>query len=363
MNVIPANTEVQKSLFAKAKSGSLSSAYLFIGKEGIGKEALAIELCKVANSLQTDFEGVLKSGAMQYIHPLPRSIKPKRTGRPLDDLSDKQINEVRQLHSIKNKIIYKKIIPVGSGDIKIDQIRNAIAELHKSTSVQHRFVIVPDAERMNEQSANAFLKTLEEPPQNSTVILTTAKPARIIKTINSRCQSIRIDTPTPDELMSFIVNLSFTDNFSSDILQQAVFQSEGSILKAIEIIQGESEGYYSIAIEYLRSTLRTHNYQLNLSELINSDPKNYDKSQFRGFISEIGKILLRSKKIYEGVTLQYISPDEEKTIMKIANKYGSRITSKVFAALDRAIDMQESNVGKDLILLDLSMKLRELLLH
>ncbi len=60
----------------------------------------------------------------------------------------------------------------------------------------HAVCLIPDAERMGEAAANAFLKTLEEPPGNGVVLLTTAARQRLLPTIVSRCRRIRI-APLP----------------------------------------------------------------------------------------------------------------------------------------------------------------------
>ena len=51
-----------------------------------------------------------------------------------------------------------------------------------------RFFIIEEADRLNEASSNAFLKTLEEPPATSHLILITSRPAQLLPTIRSRCQ-------------------------------------------------------------------------------------------------------------------------------------------------------------------------------
>jgi DNA polymerase-3 subunit delta' len=59
----------------------------------------------------------------------------------------------------------------------------------------HKVGIVHEADRMNIQSANAFLKTLEEPPANTTLILLTTRPHALLPTIRSRCQLFRFPAP------------------------------------------------------------------------------------------------------------------------------------------------------------------------
>jgi DNA polymerase-3 subunit delta' len=57
----------------------------------------------------------------------------------------------------------------------------------KPAGARHKAAIIAAADRLNQQAANAFLKTLEEPPQNSVLILLSTEPQRILETILSRC--------------------------------------------------------------------------------------------------------------------------------------------------------------------------------
>jgi DNA polymerase-3 subunit delta' len=72
--------------------------------------------------------------------------------------------------------------------ITIDQTRELMREIQlKPTEAEHKVAVIVAADRLNTQAANAFLKTLEEPPQNSILILLSTEPSRILETILSRC--------------------------------------------------------------------------------------------------------------------------------------------------------------------------------
>jgi DNA polymerase-3 subunit delta' len=72
--------------------------------------------------------------------------------------------------------------------IVIEQIRELINDLSlKSSEAEYKVTIIVGADRLNPQAANAFLKTLEEPPPRSVLILLTTDPQRILETILSRC--------------------------------------------------------------------------------------------------------------------------------------------------------------------------------
>src|SRR5207244_12794663 len=87
-----------------------------------------------------------------------------------------------------------------SRKIVVDQIRGLERALQLRTYANRKKIgIIRDADRMQTQAANAFLKTLEEPPQNSLLLLLTALPEALPETIVSRCLSLplRSSSETP----------------------------------------------------------------------------------------------------------------------------------------------------------------------
>jgi DNA polymerase-3 subunit delta' len=85
-----------------------------------------------------------------------------------------------------------------SKDIRVDEIRQAIA-FAQTTSARGRgkVVVIHPAERMNGVSANALLKTLEEPPGDARLLLGCASPDALLPTIRSRCQALVLPLPDP----------------------------------------------------------------------------------------------------------------------------------------------------------------------
>ncbi len=72
--------------------------------------------------------------------------------------------------------------------VSVDQMRELMHEVQlKSSEAEVKVAVIVAADRLNPQAANAFLKTLEEPPPKSVLILLSTEPARILETISSRC--------------------------------------------------------------------------------------------------------------------------------------------------------------------------------
>ena len=63
-----------------------------------------------------------------------------------------------------------------------------------------RVFLIDDADKLNDQSANALLKTLEEPSPTAHLVLITSRPAMLLPTIRSRCQQIRFSPLTASEI-------------------------------------------------------------------------------------------------------------------------------------------------------------------
>lgn len=86
-----------------------------------------------------------------------------------------------------------------SKQIKIEQVRDLQRFLAVGTHrAGRRIALVRPAEAMNVATANALLKSLEEPPPNTLFLLVSSQPARLLPTVRSRCQSVHLPTPAAD---------------------------------------------------------------------------------------------------------------------------------------------------------------------
>ncbi len=92
-----------------------------------------------------------------------------------------------------------------SRDVRVDAVRAAIGFAHQSSSRgQGKAIVIHPAEAMNVVSANALLKTLEEPAPGLRLVLTTASAQSLLPTVRSRCQSFRLATPAAAEAAAWL---------------------------------------------------------------------------------------------------------------------------------------------------------------
>ena len=97
------------------------------------------------------------------------------------------------------------LISPDSGQIRIDEIRAIDDALSlKAFEGRYKIVIVDDADTMNQYAANAFLKTLEEPPEDSLLVLISSNPDHLPDTIKSRCSRLNF-TPLSDEACAKVI--------------------------------------------------------------------------------------------------------------------------------------------------------------
>jgi DNA polymerase-3 subunit delta' len=156
---------LQRSL----ERGRLGHAYLFTGHDLAELERLARTLAKVLNC-------DLRRGEVAGTEPaLPVDCCDTCLScRKIEGGSHSDIHWVRPESKLRV--------------VTVDQMRGLMHEVHlKPTEAEYKVGIVVAADRLNAQAANAFLKTLEEPPPRSVLILLTTDPQRLLETILSRC--------------------------------------------------------------------------------------------------------------------------------------------------------------------------------
>ncbi|QHS27233.1 DNA polymerase III subunit delta' [Piscirickettsia salmonis] len=97
-----------------------------------------------------------------------------------------------------------ELVGESNGVIKVDQIRALITSLHTARhQLGYRVILVNHAECMNNAAANSFLKTLEEPPEHTVILLISSQPGRLLPTIRSRCQQISL-LPAKTEVLAWL---------------------------------------------------------------------------------------------------------------------------------------------------------------
>jgi DNA polymerase-3 subunit delta' len=160
----PKQTQGVQLLQRSLARGRLGHAYLFAGDQLEELELPARTLAKILNCQN-----------------------PIKTGGVATDCCDDCLS-CRKIDNDTHPDIHWARPESKSRVITIDQTRELMREIQlKPTEAQFKVAIISGADRLNPQAANSFLKTLEEPPQKSVMILLSTGPQRILETILSRC--------------------------------------------------------------------------------------------------------------------------------------------------------------------------------
>ena len=137
-------------------------------------------------------------------------------------------------------------------NIPVDDIREMIRIVNTRTfDGNSRVVLIYDADKMTPQAQNCLLKTLEEPPDSTYLILVTEHPEMLLVTIMSRCVPIRLKS-WPD---SYIIRILHEHGIQGTRATMSVSQANGSIGKALELASDEE--YWKLRDEVKKEFLET----------------------------------------------------------------------------------------------------------
>lgn len=189
MNIIELHFETWTQL--QAQRSRMAHAVLLSGPEGIGKLELAQEfigglLCERPDDQQRACGRCAPCNWLaQGNHPDFRVLRPEALEAKEEGADDEKKR--------------------GGREITIDQVRALDDFLHVGTHrAGLRVVLVHPAEAMNRNTANALLKTLEEPAEGSLFILVSHNPARLLPTIRSRCRTMPVATPKAERALAWL---------------------------------------------------------------------------------------------------------------------------------------------------------------
>ncbi len=171
-----------------------------------------------------------------------------------------------------------------TSQIKIDEIRDIIAEAHiKPSEAEYKVFIIENAQMMNDAAQNALLQIFEEPPQNTVFFLLTTDKNYLLKTLLSRARVIKTQ-PLTDEQVEKILSEKFPDK--KDLIPHAVVLANGCAGAAIEVLEGEnSPEMLRAAQEYL--TLASNGSTLYSLSKVLSPFKKTERDEFSSFCSYV----------------------------------------------------------------------------
>lgn len=263
--------EKQKELILRLfESQKMPHGWIFSGTKGIGKETCAFLLAKHILSAPKEGAGGGLFGE--------DAASPDVTSFVFDAAS----SIVKRIESGGHgDLLVVEPDEQGKGDIKVDEARNVVQFLQKTSSEGGwRVVIINEADRMNNAAQNALLKILEEPPVKTVLILVTTAVARLLPTIRSRCRLLAFPDLSKDDMGHLISSSGVLDDhdLSPD---DAISFARGSFGALQEFISGGSRQVFQTMIEALVDAPRLDRQKLiDTSHKILADKKGKDFNNF-----------------------------------------------------------------------------------
>ncbi len=218
-------------------SGRLSTALLFEGPDGVGKErcARALAQCTVCLSPREDGDACGRCATCRAVDhntyvdlmTLARDVN-VLTQEPQsgsDAKSEITVDKVRELQ--RERLIY---MPHGSA----------------------RWIIVRDAHDLNASASNSLLKTLEEPPANTHFALITHRPSELLVTVRSRCQRVRFAPLPTEDVLAILHEHKVPEAVAADAAKFA----EGSAGRALAMADPELMASRKSWLDRLLAALR-----------------------------------------------------------------------------------------------------------
>lgn len=203
--------KIKKIISNQVKSGKIAHAYIFVGQDGVGKRLTAVEFAKILNCNVDDF---IKTDA----GTCGKCISCKKIEKNIHP--DLHFIDFARQAELEEECLEKQ------RTLKIETIRYMQKEVAtKIHEGKWKIFIIEPAERMNAAAANSLLKTLEEPPENTIIILIAKHKEAIPQTILSRVQTLFFQPLGQNEISSWLMlNCSVDAAKARDIAEL----SEGS---------------------------------------------------------------------------------------------------------------------------------------
>lgn len=218
-------------------SGKLQHAWIISGPSGIGKATFAYRLARFLFAYGDSVPAGAKSLHVAPDHPVYRRVA---SGGHADLLT------LRRPYDEKTKKFKR--------DLTVEEMRRIGPFFGKMAGEGGwRIAIIDTADDMNIAAANAVLKTLEEPPDRSLIMLVTNAPGRLLPTIRSRCQSLTLQPLGNDDVKRAINAVQSDDPLAltDEEIAAVATLSGGSVGRALELAGGSGFVHYQALCEVL----------------------------------------------------------------------------------------------------------------
>jgi DNA polymerase-3 subunit delta' len=309
----------QISLLAGAvQRGSVPPALLFAGPAGVGKWRVTQALAQAVNC-QTPAHGDA-CGACRSCDRISRGIH-------VDVIA---------------------LAPDDAGAIKIDVVREALSRCgFRPFEGQRRVVAVRDADALTESAQNALLKSLEEPPDATMFVLTSAAPDALLRTVRSRTMRLAFGRLTTDDLVRLLAR---DHDYAPDDARRAALLADGSAGAALALGSADLTESRDRATRLLgAAALHDVGAKLAVAKEVIGKPE-LSRQELAAVLRVASSLTRDLAIVHAGADRRTLANgDAADTVERLAAQLPAPIARRAFATIDRGLSALERNAGTKLV--------------
>ena len=318
-----------RSLLSRAvASGTLAPSLIFGGPEGVGKRAAAIALAQALNC------------------PAP---PPPVDGLPADACGACAVCR-RIARGMHPDVIL--VLPGDTGSIKIDAVREEIRRTaFRPFEGRRRVIVFDEADAILDDGQNALLKTLEEPPAGSVLILVTSRPSSLLPTVRSRCPLVRFGPLAPRDVAAWLMQ---THGVAEPVARAAAGVAEGSLTRARAIAEAGVEDVREAAGRALRAVASTRDPRARLEatrEIVGKGRGSGggEREALAVHLRAMASLLRDLGAVAAGSAGEVVNRDLEPALAALAPAFDTARTLAAFAAVDRGLAALDRNASPKIV--------------
>jgi len=371
-NEVIGQQEVKERLLTSYKRGRLAHTQMFLGPEGSGALPLAVAFAQYvncANPSETDSCGTCPSCKkfQKLAHPDLHFYFPTTITNSVkkDPESKLMLAEWRE-YLIKNQGYatqngWYDFLGVGNkqGTIYVRDAADIISKMTlKAYEGKYKVIVVWMVEKLHESASNKLLKTLEEPPANTLILLVAERYELLLPTVRSRAQLVKVPKLTDDEVQQWLV----AHQTEPTLAHSAALQSHGNINAALDIVNNADDALANFVLyrQWLRLCFKPGNYtQLHK---FNQDLVKLGREKQKNFLKYALEAMHNSLSLNHDNDQWVKSTGEELTFAQNFAPYINPANQlQMYELINEAIYHIERNAHAGILFSDLSFQLVDLM--
>lgn len=363
-------TQVLDYLSRITSESRVPHALLVLGPEGSGQLQIVLQWCKMlfcTVSDQGSFCNQCKACRQveQLVHPDLHFAFPVIKHEKFKREETTSIHFLKEWRSFVNDNVFGNLNDWLSqidglnknANINVAECNQIIQNLSlKSFSGKYKIQIIWHAESLAREG-NRLLKLIEEPADDTVIILIANDANAILNTIKSRCQILRIPGYSDDEIKEFL-----QENYQINAGQseELAYLSNGNLRKAIEMSKQNNQGFSDVMLDWYR-----HCYTCDPEQVLKTSEylAGLGRSNLKTFMAYNLHFLREYLQAYLTGTTEgtRLSGNEQSVILKMQKILDRNKTEKLKTLINKNIAFIDRNVSLKVMLMDMSLKINEIL--